>query len=200
MIYSEIVRARHGWELKASDMWTIGVIAYVLVTGRPPFYGKDNKTVIGKITKGKYYWPSTVPLSRFCKQFIKGLLQLNPRKRYTPDQALKHPWLQEGNNSKARDVHLGSDYLLNINEFYSGNVLEKLIVANVVHGMSKDQERILLKAFQKMDDKNKGYITKDELISFFMKKLGTYIYYIIIVILYKAIYYGFYIYLYHIYL
>jgi len=169
----EIVRARHGWELKASDMWTIGVIAYVLVTGRPPFYGKDNKTVIGKITKGKYYWPSTVPLSRFCKQFIKGLLQLNPRKRYTPDQALKHPWLQEGNNSKASDVHLGSDYLLNINEFYSGNVLEKLIVTNVVHGMSKEQERILLKAFQKMDDKNKGYITKDELVSFFMKKLGS---------------------------
>ena len=39
----EAIRTRQGWELKKSDMWTIGVIAYVLVTGRPPFWGRENK-------------------------------------------------------------------------------------------------------------------------------------------------------------
>jgi len=57
----EVVRQRKGWELKASDMWTLGVICYVLVTGRPPFWGRDNREILTKILKGKLAFPKKEP-------------------------------------------------------------------------------------------------------------------------------------------
>eukprot|EP01083_Nonionella_stella_P217174 779860_1 len=71
----EAIRTREGWELKKSDMWTIGVIAYVLVTGRPPFWGRENKEIIRKIVRGNVRFPSTIQLSDECQDFILGLLQ-----------------------------------------------------------------------------------------------------------------------------
>lgn len=89
----EVVRNRQGWELKASDMWTIGVICYVLVTGRPPFWGRDNREILKKILKGRLVFPKKLSLSRETKQFIKQLVVKNPGDRLTGEQALDHPWL-----------------------------------------------------------------------------------------------------------
>lgn len=89
----ECVRDRRGWELKKSDMWTIGVIAYVLLTGRPPFFGRGNKEILRKILKGKVSFPSSTPLSDSAKSFILSLIKTKPKDRYSAAKALTHPWI-----------------------------------------------------------------------------------------------------------
>ena len=103
------------------------ILYYAIVTGRPPFNGRNNKEILKKITQGKFYFPKNIALSKYCKDFIKKLVCLNCNKRLSPEQALKHPWLREQDN-KANDINLGEAFLENINEFYTGNVLEKLVV------------------------------------------------------------------------
>eukprot|EP00494_Astrolonche_serrata_P024941 UN25201 len=63
----EIVRNRKGWELKRSDMWSIGVIAYVLMTGRPPFYAGNHKEILRKILNSSLKFPRKPELSPTAK-------------------------------------------------------------------------------------------------------------------------------------
>lgn len=80
-----------------SDMWTCGVICYVLLTGRPPFYGRDNREILKKILKAKLTFPKgkkQPPLSTDCKDFIKFLVKSDTTKRFDAPRALKHRWLK----------------------------------------------------------------------------------------------------------
>mmetsp|Transcript_55935 Transcript_55935/g.89020 ORF Transcript_55935/g.89020 Transcript_55935/m.89020 type:complete len:294 (-) Transcript_55935:553-1434(-) len=161
----EITRHRHGWELKKSDMWTIGVIAYVLVTGKPPFFGRDNKAILTKIMRGKFPWPADIKLSSPCRSFIRSLLQLDCHKRMSPAQALKHPFL----TGKASEENLGTAYLQNIGDFYSGNILKKMIVNNMIVDMGRDEKKILIRAFREIDVDRSGFIEEPEIVEYLVR-------------------------------
>lgn len=113
----ECVRHRSGWELYKSDMWAIGVIAYVLLTGRPPFWGRNNREILGRITRAQVHWPNDVKLSRACKNFIMALLQKDPRRRLSAKEALNHVWILT--EAAKNDQHLGTKVLKNIAKFSS---------------------------------------------------------------------------------
>ncbi|ETO03780.1 hypothetical protein RFI_33622, partial [Reticulomyxa filosa] len=89
----EAIRKRTGFEVKRSDLWTIGVITYVLVTGRPPFWGRENKEIIRKIIRGVVRFPTTIKITLQCQDFIHRLLQKDPALRMSAKEALQHPWL-----------------------------------------------------------------------------------------------------------
>jgi len=93
----EIVRARKGKEMKKSDVWSIGVITYVLLTGRPPFWGNSNKEILRKIIKGKVQFPRSCKLSATAKHFVLNLVQKRIEKRYGVPQALNHPFIRNHN-------------------------------------------------------------------------------------------------------
>lgn len=80
---------------KPVDMWSIGVIAYILLGGYPPFYDDNQAKLFKKIKKAEYefhadYWGS---ISTEAKDLIKGLLTLDVDARLTIDKALGHKWL-----------------------------------------------------------------------------------------------------------
>jgi len=81
---------------KPVDMWSIGVITYTLLCGYSPFhYADDLNQLYNAICHGRYtfdniYWAY---ISRYAKDFIKSLLQVQPEKRLTADEALQHTWL-----------------------------------------------------------------------------------------------------------
>lgn len=89
----ECVRNRRGWELKKSDLWTMGVIAYVVLTGRPPFWGRDNREILRRILKGKLTFPRTIKLTKTCREFISRLIRHDPKKRMSASEALRHPFI-----------------------------------------------------------------------------------------------------------
>mmetsp|Transcript_59659 Transcript_59659/g.158283 ORF Transcript_59659/g.158283 Transcript_59659/m.158283 type:complete len:336 (+) Transcript_59659:118-1125(+) len=77
------------------DMWSIGVIVYILLCGFPPFYGDNDAQMFKKIRAGSYkflspYWD---PISQEAKDFVGKLLIVDPQKRMNAADALKHPWL-----------------------------------------------------------------------------------------------------------
>jgi len=81
----------------AVDIWSIGVICYVLLCGFPPFYGETQKELFENIMSGTFDFPSPEwdGVSEGAKSFIKKILVVDPSKRYTAEQALNDPWLKD---------------------------------------------------------------------------------------------------------
>lgn len=77
------------------DLWSIGVISYILLCGFPPFYGKPIAILFEKIMSGVFYFPGPnwKTKSEESKDFIKKLIVVDPEKRLTADEALKHPFI-----------------------------------------------------------------------------------------------------------
>ncbi len=67
------------------DIWSLGVIAYAFVVGRPPFETSDVKTTYSKIKNCNYSFPDSVPLSHTVKKFISKMLLKEPSRRATID-------------------------------------------------------------------------------------------------------------------
>jgi hypothetical protein len=80
------------------DMWAVGVIAYVLLSGTYPFPGSSNSEVVDKITQLKYEFPEAVwgGVSLGARDFISKLLVYDQTKRLTAHDALRHVWVQTG--------------------------------------------------------------------------------------------------------
>ena len=80
---------------RSCDLWSVGIIAYILLSGRPPFNGPDDKTIIKKIRNGKFEFdaPLWESISEGAKDFIRCLINYDPSKRWTADMAMQHHWL-----------------------------------------------------------------------------------------------------------
>uniref|UniRef100_A0A672IEE1 Calcium/calmodulin-dependent protein kinase type 1-like n=1 Tax=Salarias fasciatus TaxID=181472 RepID=A0A672IEE1_SALFA len=91
---------------KAVDCWSIGVIAYILLCGYPPFYDENDAKLFEQILKAEYefdspYWDD---ISDSAKDFIVHLMEKDPNTRYTCEQALQHPWIA-GDTALEKNIH-----------------------------------------------------------------------------------------------
>ncbi|XP_012697918.1 calcium/calmodulin-dependent protein kinase 1Db [Clupea harengus] len=91
---------------KAVDCWSIGVIAYILLCGYPPFYDENDSKLFEQILKAEYefdapYWDD---ISDSAKDFISNLMQKDPEKRFTCEEALAHPWIA-GDTALSKNIH-----------------------------------------------------------------------------------------------
>ncbi|CAM9405389.1 unnamed protein product [Ectocarpus sp. 6 AP-2014] len=118
----------------AVDMWSVGVITYILLGGYPPFHDDNQARLFAKIKKGVYsfhdeYWSDISPEA---KDLIAKMLTVDPNKRLTADQALEHPYLKidttvlEGNNM---DQNLGRMKLFNARRKFK-SAIQTVIVAD----------------------------------------------------------------------
>ncbi|XP_077325768.1 death-associated protein kinase 2 isoform X1 [Lithobates pipiens] len=91
----------------AADMWSIGVITYILLSGASPFLGENKQETLSNITAVNYEFDEEFfsHTSDLAKDFIRKLLVKNTRKRLTIQEALLHPWITTLQSKEENKVH-----------------------------------------------------------------------------------------------
>ena len=159
------------------DVWSCGIIMYILLTGRPPFNGSSEEEIMKKIKVGnfdmtKYPWGI---ISKEAKDLIKKLLQIDPNKRINSQSALNHEWFQTDKVKEVQNINTLktkslNKLLNNLTKYRSDNILRCAVIAYLVHNSTQlNQAHEAVKLFNKIDKNGDGKITKEELYSGFQQ-------------------------------
>jgi calcium-dependent protein kinase len=147
-----------------SDLWSCGVIMYVLLCGYPPFYGETDADVLSKVRLGNFSFNAAdwKNVSEDAKNLIRMLLKMNPRDRYTAEQALNHEWVKN-KAPKAKNVNLSSDMVGNLRSFRSQNKLKKVAIHLIAGQLDDAQIKKLREVFMGLDGNGDGLLTVNEM-------------------------------------
>ena len=155
---------RTGKVWKAADMWSVGVILFLLVCGFPPFNGDSQEKIFQKIRKGRFRFPRPselggVQLSDSVQHLITSLLQMQPGKRLTADDALQHPWIT---GLTASSTPLPSIVVDALSSFRSQCRLKKAAARVLLNKMTEDDRRDLKAVFSRFDVNGDGQLGPEE--------------------------------------
>ncbi|KAH9651768.1 calcium dependent protein kinase8 [Citrus sinensis] len=156
-IAPEVLRRRYGKEI---DIWSAGVILYILLSGVPPFWAETKKGTYDAILQGEIDfdtdpWPS---ISSTAKDLVRRMLTKDPKRRITAAQVLEHPWLRE--SGEASD---DTSVILRMKQFRRMNKLKKLTIKVIVEYLPDEETQALKEKFIEMDTDKNGTLSYDEL-------------------------------------
>lgn len=156
----EVLRKHYGQEC---DVWSAGVIIYILLSGVPPFWDETEQGIFEQVLKGELDfvsepWPS---VSESAKDLVKKMLVRDPKKRLTAHEVLRHPWVQV--DSVAPDKPLDSAVLSRLKQFSAMNKIKKIAIRVIAESLSEEEIAGLKEMFKMIDTDNSGQITLEEL-------------------------------------
>ncbi|WCJ20224.1 Calcium-dependent protein kinase [Euphorbia peplus] len=156
----EVLRRNYGKEI---DIWSAGVILYILLSGVPPFWAESEEGIFNAILQGdidfhSQPWPS---ISDSAKDLITRMLTQDPKKRITSAEVLGHPWLKDG--GAASDKPIDSAVLSRLKQFRAMNKLKQLALKVIAESLSEEEIQGLKAMFTNMDTDKSGTITYEEL-------------------------------------
>ncbi|KAL1320261.1 hypothetical protein AAHE18_14G043600 [Arachis hypogaea] len=156
----EVLRRSYGKEI---DIWSAGIMLYILLSGVPPFWAETEKGIFDAILEGvidfeSEPWPS---ISSSAKDLVRKMLTQDPKKRITSAEVLEHPWIREG--GEASDKPIDSAVLSRMKQFRAMNKLKKLALKVIAESLSEEEIKGLKAMFANMDTDNSGTITYEEL-------------------------------------
>ena len=159
---------KNGYNEKC-DLWSCGVILYILLCGSPPFYGKNEKEIFSKILSGNFSFRHKIwnKISNEAKNLVKRMLEINPDKRLSARDALKDKWFEINKNSIINKKNTNySIFIKNITEFRAEQKLQQATLAFLVHNFAPKEELDELKEIFFCFDKNgDGKISKEEFVT-----------------------------------
>ncbi|KAF7804210.1 calcium-dependent protein kinase 26-like [Senna tora] len=156
----EVLRKRYGPE---SDVWSAGVIIFILLCGVPPFWAETEQAIFKEVLHGNLDftsdpWPN---ISEGAKDLVRKMLVRDPTKRLTAHEVLCHPWIQD--DEAAPDKPLDSAVLSRLKQFSAMNKLKKMALRVIAKNLSEEEIAGLKEMFKMIDTDNSGQITYEEL-------------------------------------
>ncbi|KAL2507087.1 Calcium-dependent protein kinase 17 [Forsythia ovata] len=159
-IAPEVLKRRYGPEI---DIWSVGVMLYILLSGVPPFWAESENGIFSAILQGHVDftsdpWPS---ISHGAKDLVRKMLHSDPKQRLTAIQVLNHPWIKE--DGEAPDTPLDNGVLSRLKQFRAMNKFKKVALRVIAGCLSEEEIMGLKQMFKSMDTDNSGTITLEEL-------------------------------------
>jgi calcium-dependent protein kinase len=153
----EIIAGRYGMEC---DVWSLGVVMFVLLSGVQPFDGLGLYHVLKKISTGDYTFDPVLwqPVSSTAKDLVSRMLTVSPAKRITLLEALSHPWFQVADTPA-----LPMRVLTDIKKYKAPKKLQKEVMKIMIKFMSVQDIEELRASFIELDQEHTGFITVSDL-------------------------------------
>ena len=169
----EVITGRYS---ESCDMWSLGVVMFVMLFGYPPFYADQDKygsetderifKLISQgfdpVTKPGYgpHFPQAIPCSESAKDLIAKLLQMDPTKRWSASEALEHPWMT---GDTASPLPVLSNVIHNLTQFQANYKFKQAVLTMMSSSLSETEVSELKRTFQLIDENHDGTITQAEL-------------------------------------
>ena len=144
------------------DIWSCGVILYIMLCGYPPFDGDSENDIIKAILKKKFYFPEEEwkSVSDDAKDLIKHMI-CDADKRYNAEMVLNHPWIEKNApNSKGNLAKFNIHSLKNFGNLYK---LTKYVLGFIASRAAEEDIIQLRKIFEEMDTNKNGTLDINEI-------------------------------------
>ena len=153
------------------DLWSCGVIMYILLSARPPFGGQDDEEIMERVSTGEYDLesPPFNKLSSNALDLIKKLLTMDYNERISAEQALNHLWFKANKSqelfNKINDNGTIRDLIQNLKNYRRTSIIQETALAYLVHHFPQIKDVVnSCKLFNQIDKSGDGKITKAELL------------------------------------
>lgn len=156
------------------DIWSAGVITYILLSGMPPFNGSSDTEIMKKVRSGHFNFDDKcwATISDNAKDFISKLLTYKPEDRPTADSALRHPWITELSHIKI-DETMAINALDNLKGFHCEKTLKQATYAFIASQLlSKQEKDNLARVFKAFDKNGDGRLSIEEVKEGYLEHYG----------------------------
>ncbi|KAK8471584.1 hypothetical protein PHAVU_003G261700 [Phaseolus vulgaris] len=156
----EVLKRKSGPQ---SDVWSIGVITYILLSGRRPFWDKTEDGIFKEVLRKKpdFHRKPWTTISNAAIDFVKKLLVKDPRARLTAAQALSHPWVREG--GEASEIPIDISVLSNMRQFVKYSRLKQFALRALASTLNEEELADLKDQFDAIDVDKNGSISLEEM-------------------------------------
>ena len=157
------------------DIWSAGVIMYILLCGNPPFNGKNDEDILRSVAKGKYNFAGDnwSNISKEAKDLIAKMLTYDPNERISALEAFHHPWIIAFKDNKIFKSPTALHSLSHLKKFKAGEKIKQAAMTYIASQLVGDKDKKELKSlFQAMDSNGDGMLSKEEMLDGCKKVFG----------------------------
>ena len=155
-----------------SDIWSIGIMMYIILTGTPPYKGKNNKAILNEIKKHPFQLTieNSASLSPAAIDLLSKLLTIQSSSRISALEAMQHIWIHKQRPSHNQSLMTS---LSNLQNFHCESKLKEAVAIYITSQIASYSElKEVSKMFNHLDKDGNGKITREELIQEYSKNLN----------------------------
>lgn len=149
---------------QSCDVWSCGVMMFIMLCGYPPFYGSNDADVLAWVKAGNFTFDHNdwKGVSRDAINLITSMLKKDPEKRLTAEQTLDHVWIKN-KAPEALDMALNWNAMRSLKNFVNTNHFKKAALTVIATNLGDTDIKALRELFMSLDVNGDGKLTAEEM-------------------------------------